>query len=71
MVDIEIFKNLALSFPETMELPHFEKIAFRTAARVFATLDTILDQACLKLTPIDQTVFCTIDPAIIYPVKNK
>ena len=71
MVNIETFKKIALSFPGTTEQPHFEKTAFRTKARIFATLDSSLQRACLKLTAIDQSVFCSIDTAVIYPVSNK
>jgi len=71
MVDIETFKTLALSFPETVEVPHFEKTSFRTNKKIFATLDTARQIACLKLTEIDQSVFCAIDSTIIYPVNNK
>ncbi|MBC7887384.1 MAG: MmcQ/YjbR family DNA-binding protein [Ferruginibacter sp.] len=71
MIDIETFKNLALSFPETVELPHFEKTSFRIKNKIFATLDTNYLKACLKLTETDQSVFCAIDKTIIYPVNNK
>ncbi len=71
MVDIISFKNMALSFPETVELPHFEKASFRVKNKIFATLDIANQKACLKLSEIDQSVFCAIDAAVIYPVNNK
>ena len=71
MVDTETFKLMALSFPGTVDAPHFDRIAFRTKARIFATLHTTLQQANLKLTIIDQSVFSAIGPAIIYPLNNK
>ncbi|MEO5890507.1 MAG: MmcQ/YjbR family DNA-binding protein [Ferruginibacter sp.] len=72
MVNIETFKNLALSFPEAVEKPHFEKTSFRIEkGKIYATLDTASAIACLKLTEIDQSIFCAIDAAIIYPVDNK
>ena len=71
MVDTETFKAMALSFPGTTEAPHFDRTAFRTKLRIFATLHKTLQQANLKLTIIDQSVFSAIDPAIIYPVNNK
>ena len=71
MVDTESFKTIALSFPGTIEAPHFEKTAFRSKRRIFATLDLTLQRAVLKLTVIDQSVFSAIDPSIIYPVNNK
>ena len=71
MVDIASFKSMALSFPETVELPHFEKASFRVKNKIFATLDIANQKACLKFSEIDQSVFCCIDTAIIYPVANK
>ncbi|MEP7110140.1 MAG: MmcQ/YjbR family DNA-binding protein [Ferruginibacter sp.] len=71
MVDIATFKTLAMSFPETVELPHFEKTSFRINSKIFATLDMANQIACLKLTEIEQSVFCAIDTTMIYPVNNK
>ncbi len=39
MVSIEIFRKLAMSFPETTEEPHFEKTSFRIKKKIFATFD--------------------------------
>ena len=71
MVDIETFRQFALSFPGTTEQPHFEKTSFRTKKKIFATLTTEKNRACIKLSPNDQYIFCAIDKAIIYPVPNK
>jgi len=71
MVDIDAFKQLAMSFPGTEEIPHFEKTSFRKKNKIFATLDIAHQRACLKLSLIDQSIFCAIDAAIIYPVNNK
>ena len=71
MITIETFKTLALSFPEIIELPHFEKTSFRINNKIFATLDTRKQQANLKLSVIDQSVFSLIDETMIYPVDNK
>ena len=71
MVDIETFRQLALSFPGTIELPHFDKASFRVNKKIFATLDIKNRKACVMLTPIDQSVFSTFDKMIIYPVPNK
>ena len=37
MVTIDIFRKLALSFPEATEGPHFEKTSFRGKKKIFAT----------------------------------
>ncbi|MEP6951823.1 MAG: MmcQ/YjbR family DNA-binding protein [Ginsengibacter sp.] len=71
MVGIETFRQLALSFPHTIELPHFEKTSFRVNKKIFATLDVKNNRACVLLTEIDQSVFSAFDKAVIYPVPNK
>ncbi len=71
MVDVETFRQFALSFPRTTEQPHFEKTSFRTEKKIFATLSIEKSRACIKLSPIEQSVFCAIDKSIIYPVPNK
>jgi predicted DNA-binding protein (MmcQ/YjbR family) len=71
MISINEFKKLALSFPGVTEQPHFEKTSFRTKKRIFATLTTEHNRACVKLSPIEQSVFCAFDKTIIYPVNNK
>lgn len=71
MVDIKTFRQLALSFPEAVELPHFEKTSFRVNKKIFATLDIKKNLACLLFSEIDQSVFSAYDNTIIYPVPNK
>ena len=70
MVSIETVRQLALSFPETDEHPHFDRRAFRVRKKIFATLsekDMIVN---LKLALVDQSVFCAFDTAVIYPVPG-
>lgn len=71
MISIDTLRKLALSFPETSEQPHFEKISFRVGKKIFATYDTKLHQACIKLSETDQNVFSVYDNSIIFPVPNK
>lgn len=71
MIHIETFRQLALAFPGTTEQPHFEKTSFRVAKKIFATLDVANGLVCIKLSEIDQNVFCTFDKTMIYPVPNK
>lgn len=71
MADIKTFKRLALSFPDTVEQPHFEKTSFRTKKKIFATLAVEKKLAFIKLSPVDQSVFCAFDKTVIYPVDNK
>ena len=70
MVTIKTFKTLALSFPETMELPHFDLTSFRVKKKIFATLSKEKQRAMLKLSSVDQSVFCSFDKTIVYPVPG-
>jgi len=71
MVSIETFRNLAMSFPNATEEPHFEKISFRVNKKIFATFDEKNNRAVLKLNEIDQSVFCASSEMIFYPIPNK
>jgi predicted DNA-binding protein (MmcQ/YjbR family) len=71
MESIEIVRKIALSLTDTTEEPHFEKISFRVKKKIFATLDEKNNRLCVKLSEIDQNVFCSFDPSIIYSVPNK
>lgn len=71
MVNEATFREIALSFPEVVEEPHFEKKSFRIRGKIFATLSTYEQRACLKLSVIDQSVFCSFKQSAIYPVANK
>ena len=61
---------MALSFPEIAEQLHFEKTSFRIKKKIFATLDEKAGIAVLKLSVIDQSVFCDINRAMIWPVEG-
>jgi predicted DNA-binding protein (MmcQ/YjbR family) len=71
MISVNAFRELALSFPGTEESPHFEKTSFRIKNKIFATLDQEKGIATLKFSEIDQSVFCSYDKSVIYPVPNK
>jgi predicted DNA-binding protein (MmcQ/YjbR family) len=68
MINIATFKKIALSFAETNEQPHFEKISFRVGKKIFATYDSKNNRACIKLSEADQHIFCLYDKSIIFPV---
>ncbi len=61
MVDLKTFRKIALSFPETTEQSHFEKLSFLVGKKIFATLDIKNNLACIKLSEIDQDVFSLVD----------
>jgi hypothetical protein len=71
MVKINTVRKLALSFPEVIEMPHFEKTSFRVKAKIFATYDQKNERLCIKLSEINQHVFSSADKTIIYPLSNK
>ncbi|WP_205513371.1 MmcQ/YjbR family DNA-binding protein [Longitalea arenae] len=71
MVTIDAFKQLVLSLNGVEELPHFEKTSFRVKKKIFATHAPGSDIICVKLSEVDQSVFCAIDKTMIYPVDNK
>jgi predicted DNA-binding protein (MmcQ/YjbR family) len=71
MVTLKTLRALALSFPETIEEPHFDKTSFRVKKKIFATFDESNNIACIKLSEIDQDVFAKVASKTIYPVDNK
>ncbi|MEL7586154.1 MAG: MmcQ/YjbR family DNA-binding protein [Prolixibacteraceae bacterium] len=72
MITPEECRELALSFPGTVEGPHFDRIAFRVInKRIYATLHEKSGTANLKLSVQDQSAFCSLDPEAVYPVPNK
>ena len=70
MISMATFRTMTLSFPETVEQPHFEKTSFRIRKKIFATLDEKTHIVVLKLSLIDQSVFCDINKTMIYPVEG-
>ena len=70
MVSIETFRKVALSFPNTDEQPHFHLPSFRVRKKIFATLWQKENRAMLKFSLIDQSVFCSYDTAVFFPVSG-
>jgi hypothetical protein len=70
MVSLATAKQLALSLPESEEKSHFEKPDFRIKNKVFAVLHQDKSSMVVKLSVIDQSVFCAYDNTIIYPVAG-
>lgn len=64
-------RELAITLPDVTEEPHFEKTSFRVKKKIFATYDERVNRVCIKLSEIDQNVFCSGEPDHIYPVDNK
>ena len=70
MVTALTFRQMALSFKDTVELPHFERTSFRVNKKIFATLTEKENLDMVKLSLIDQSVFCAFDKTVIYPVPG-
>ena len=70
MITIETVRHLALSFPETDEYLHFNLPAFRVKKKIFCTIHIKDKRVMVKLSPVDQSVFCSFNPTIIYPVPG-
>jgi hypothetical protein len=70
MIDIETYRKLALSFPDTHEEPHFDHPSFRIGKKIFATYWTKENRAMLRLSEVDQSVFCGYDPSVFFPVNG-
>jgi len=70
MVTVGTFRQMALSLPGAVELPHFDRASFRVNKRIFATLDEKNKIAVLMFSPLEQSVFCAFDKTIIYPVPG-
>ncbi|MAU71562.1 MAG: hypothetical protein CML04_05640 [Pseudozobellia sp.] len=54
MASFSLFESIALSFPEAVVEPHFEKISFRVQKKIFATYDDSKMSVTVKLAPSDQ-----------------
>jgi hypothetical protein len=70
MVDIDTYRELALSFPDTVELPHFGNPSFRVKKGIFCTYWTKDHRAMLRLTLADQEAFCSYDKSVFFPVHG-
>ncbi len=71
MITQQTYRNLALALPDVTELPHFDKQSFRWHDKIFATLWVKENLAMLKLSLIDQSVFCAFDNGLVfYPVPG-
>lgn len=70
MITQDEFKKIALAFPDANEQPHFTIPSFRVQNKIFATLWEKENKAMLRLTPVQQSVYCSLDNATFYPVNG-
>jgi len=65
------FRNLALSFPETVEHAHMNHPDFRVRGKVFATLGyPDDDHGMVKLTPEQQHDYIKSEPDVFAPANG-
>lgn len=70
MVTIEQARNAALALPQAEERPHFHLTSFRIKNKIFATIHADKNYLMVSLTPIEQSVFCSYDKDVIFPVPG-
>ena len=70
MTSIEQARKVALSLPETEEKPHFHLTSFRIKNKIFATIHADKNYVMVKLSAIDQSVFCAYNKEVIFPVPG-
>jgi len=63
-------KELALALENTSSYPHFDRIAFRTPRRTFATLALNGEDLNFMLDAAEQRHFCDLAPHAIAPVAG-
>ena len=71
MVSLDKVREIAMAFEAAEEAPHFEITSFRVKKKIFVTMNASLQHITIRLSAVDQSVFCEYNPAIIYPVPNK
>jgi len=63
-------KELALSLENASSYPHFDRVAFRTPRRTFATLALNGEDLNFMLDVAEQRHFCDLAPHAIEPVAG-
>jgi hypothetical protein len=65
------FRRIALSFAGAEEKSHMNHPDFRANGRIFATLSHAkMSLGMVKLTPIEQEMFCNSEPEMFVPVPG-
>ena len=70
MITIERARKMALALPETEKKPHFDLTSFRIRNKIFATIHADKNYMMVKLSVIDQSVFCSYNKEVIFPVPG-
>src|SRR5438132_45277 len=70
MVSIAAARNAALSLPGAEEKSHFNQPDFRVKNKIFAVIHEDKGYMMVKLSVVDQDVFCSFNREIIFPVPG-
>jgi len=70
MITIEQARKMALALPETEEKSHFHLAGFWIKKKIFATIHADKNYVMVKLSPMDQSVFCSFHKEVIFPVPG-
>jgi hypothetical protein len=70
MLTIQAARKAALSLPEVEEKSHFDIPDFRVKKKIFATIHKDKNYVMVKLSLIDQSVFCSYNKETIFPVPG-
>lgn len=71
MTDFSMLHDYVMSLPEVTEEPHFEKLSYRVKKKIVATVGAEEGFFVVKLTPMQQTLFCKWDESACHPIPNK
>ena len=63
-------RKLLLDLDNVTEAPHFDRVAFRTPRRIFATLAGDGGDVNFMLDPLAQESFCEMAPVALAPVAG-
>ena len=63
-------RKLLLRFDNVSEAPHFDRVAFRTPRRIFATLSGDGRDVNFMFGPLAQETFCEMAPGALAPVPG-
>ena len=69
-VEPERARELALALPQTSEASHFDRAAFRTPRKIFATLDQTARDLNLMFDPDLRDFYCEQSPEAFTPVPG-
>lgn len=71
MTNFSLLHEYVMSLPEVTEEPHFEKKSYRVKKKIIATVSADEGFFVVKLTEMQQSLFCKWDESACHPVPNK